>query len=272
MLIFGAYRLYLYAAKSYIRIKILAAYVINDPIIHISQLKKRGQLKCHTVTKLVFLPKVAPIWLKFIQIHHHIQCTTEIYMADGQLPINWPSMPWNVWKCSVSSPCHTVTFFHSEHMSSKYIPRTRFISLNDYDDDVPRFSDDIVIWCIQMYSVIRINNVIKLGSGIRVIADCRLPPALLDQNWFVERVIWKVLLLHNKILNCCLAMVNPFFNWFFFRYFLILSAAPVASILASDMLSQKFTKNWQYTPQNWIMATISGPKRNNLNNQIFQQL
>ena len=83
MLIFGAYRLYLYAAKSYIRIKILAAYVINDPIIHISQLKKRGQLKCHTVTKLVFLPKVAPIWLKFIQIHHHIQCTTEIYMADG---------------------------------------------------------------------------------------------------------------------------------------------------------------------------------------------
>ena len=52
----------------------------------------------------------------------------------------------------------------------------------------------------------------------------------------------------------------------------ILSAAPVASILASDMLSQKFTKNWQYTPQNWIMATISGPKRNNLNNQIFQQL
>ena len=200
MLIFGAYRLYLYAAKSYIRIKILAAYVINDPIIHISQLKKRRQLKCHTVTKLVFLPKVAPIWLKFIQIHHHIQCTTEIYMADGQLPINWPSMPWNVWKCSVSPPCHTVTFFHSEHMSSKYIPRTRFISLNDYDDDVPRFSDDIVIWCIQMYSVIRINNVIKLGSGIRVIADCRLPPALLDQNWFVERVIWKVLLLHNKIL------------------------------------------------------------------------
>ena len=57
-----------------------------------------------------------------------------------------------------------------------------------------------VFRCIQMYSVIRINNVIKLGSGIRVIADCRLPPALLDQNWFVERVIWKVLLLHNKIL------------------------------------------------------------------------
>ena len=28
-----------------------------------------------------------------------------------------------------------------------------------------------------------------------------------------------------------------------FRYVLILSAAPVASILASDMLSQKFTKN-----------------------------
>ena len=143
-----------------------------------------------------------------------------------------------------------------------------------------------VFRCIQMYSVIRINNVIKLGSGIRVIANCRLPPALLDQNWFVERVIWKVLLLHNKILinqdfmylegahqlNCCFVMVNPFFNWFFFRYFLILSAAPVASILASDMLSQKFTKNWQYTPQNWIMATISGPKRNNLNNQIFQQL
>ena len=57
-----------------------------------------------------------------------------------------------------------------------------------------------VFRCIQMYSVIRINNVIKLGSGIRVIADCRLTPALLDQNWFVERVIWKVLLLHNKIL------------------------------------------------------------------------
>ena len=164
-------------------------------------------------------------------------------------------MPWNVWKCSVSPPCHTVTFFHSEHMSSKYIPRTRFISLNDYDDDVPRFSDDIVIWCIQMYSVIRINNVIKLGSGIRVIADCRLPPALLDHNWFVERVIWKVLLLHNKILNCCLAMVNPFFNWFFFRYFLILSAAPVASILASDILYHTFTKNWQYAPQNSVSYT-----------------
>ena len=135
----------------------------------------------------------------------------------------------------------------------------------------------MILWydvfrCIQMYSVIRINNVIKLGSGIRVIADCRLPPALLDQNWFVERVIWKVLLLHNKILNCCLAMVNPFFNWFFFRYFLILSAAPVASILASDILYHTFTKNWQYAPQNWIMATIFGPKRNNLNNQTFQQL
>ena len=63
----------------------------------------------------------------------------------------------------------------------------------------------MILWydvfrCVQMYSVIRIINVIKLGSGIRVIADCRLPPALLDQNWFVERVIWKVLLLHNKIL------------------------------------------------------------------------
>ena len=43
-----------------------------------------------------------------------------------------------------------------------------------------------------------------------------------------------------------------------------------ASNLLSNMLSQKFTKNWQYTPQNWIMATISGPNRNNLNNQIFQ--
>ena len=70
----------------------------------------------------------------------------------------------------------------------------------------------MILWydvfrCFQMYSVIRINNVIKLGSGIRVIADCRLPPALLDQNWFVERVIWKVLLLHNKIL------INQDWQW-----------------------------------------------------------
>ena len=205
----------------------------------------------------------------------------------------------------------------------------------------------MILWydvfrCIQMYSVIRIINVIKLGSGIRVIADCRLPPALLDQNWFVERVIWKVLLLHNKILinqdfmylegahqgtqfsnappdlislvlfmnRDVIGQVCPFFeesgniigtvdcqnllvamnvqrdclklrfnisshtitSTLSFRYVLILSAAPVASILASDMLSNKFTKNWQYTPQNWIMATISGPKRNNLKNQFFEQL
>ena len=133
----------------------------------------------------------------------------------------------------------------------------------------------MILWydvfrCIQMYSVIRINNVIKLGSGIRVIADCRLPPALLDQNWFVERVIWKVLLLHNKILinqdfmylegahqlNCCFAMVNPFFNWFFFRYFLILFAAPVASIF---FLILFYITKLQYKPPGTKKVCLTPP-------------
>ena len=76
-----------------------------------------GRLKCHTVTLLVFPPKIFISDQVLSKFDSNVQSNAEIYVADGILFIFKHSMSLNVWKCPVLLLCHTVTIYFSQHIS-----------------------------------------------------------------------------------------------------------------------------------------------------------
>ena len=104
-----------------------------------------GRLKCHTVTLLVFPPKIPISDQDLSKFTSNVQCNAEIYMADGILFIFKHSMSLNVWKCSVLLLCHTVTIYFSQHISYRdFIKKSKI---------VPKVCNKMMLMMLQGYKV-----------------------------------------------------------------------------------------------------------------------
>ena len=104
-----------------------------------------GRLKCHTVTLLVFPPKIFISDQVLSKFDSNVQSNAEIYVADGILFIFKHSISLNVWKCSVLLLCHTVTIYFSQHISyGDFIKKSKI---------VPKVCNKIMLMMLQGYKV-----------------------------------------------------------------------------------------------------------------------
>ena len=115
-------------------------------IILISELQKKGRLKCHTVTFLDFHISCSLIWMCVNPFSFRMSFLTSVLLTNHDLMFSVIIYPFNALKYSLRFMCHTVTINIFHLCVEKNTSQVVFRILIEYVEMTMSWYDDMIWW------------------------------------------------------------------------------------------------------------------------------